>query len=92
MKENLEKSRGLIFSEAILLLLTKKGITREEAYKIVQKDAMEVWGDKNKDFKTTLLEDPEVLRYLTATEVETAFDVNHHFRNLDHIFERVFGK
>jgi adenylosuccinate lyase len=92
MKENLEKSRGLIFSETILLLLTKKGISREEAYRIVQKNAMEVWDDKNKDFKTTLLHDPEVLRYLTVTEVETAFDLDHHFRHLDYIFERVFGK
>jgi adenylosuccinate lyase len=91
MKENLEKSRGLIFSEAILLLLTKKGISREEAYRIVQKNAMEIWDEKNKDFKTTLLHDPEVLRYLTVTEVETAFDLNHHFRHLDYIFERVFG-
>jgi adenylosuccinate lyase len=92
MKENLEISRGLIFSEAILLLLTKKGISREEAYRIVQKNAMNVWGDKNKDFKSTLLHDPEVLRYLTATEVKTAFDLDHHFRHLDYIFERVFGK
>ena len=92
MKENLEKSRGLIFSETILLLLTKKGISREEAYRIVQKNAMEVWDDKNKDFKTTLLHDPEVLRYLTVTEVETAFDLDHHLRHLDYIFKRVFGK
>jgi adenylosuccinate lyase len=92
MKENLEKSRGLIFSETILLLLTKKGISREEAYRIVQKNAMEVWDDKNKDFKTNLLHDPEVLRYLTVTEIETAFDLDHHFRHLDYIFQRVFGK
>jgi adenylosuccinate lyase len=58
----------------------------------VQKNAMEVWDDKNKDFKTTLLHDPEVLRHLTVTEVETAFDLDHHFRHLDYIFKRVFGK
>ena len=92
MKENLEKSRGLIFSEAILLLLTKKGISREEAYRIVQKNAMEVWNDKNKDFKNTVLHDPEVLRYLTVTEVETAFNLDYQLRHLDCIFERVFGK
>ena len=92
MKKNLEKSRGLLFSEAILLLLTKKGISREEAYRIVQKNAMEVWEDNSKDFKATLLSDPEVLGYLTTSEVETAFDLKHHFRHLDYIFERVFGK
>jgi len=92
MKENLEKSRGLIFSEALLLLLTKKGISREEAYRMVQKNAMEVWNDKNKDFKTTVLHDTAILRYLTVTEIETAFDLYYHLRHLDYIFERVFGK
>ena len=92
MKENLEKLRGLIFSEGILLLLTKKGIAREEAYRIVQQNAMEVWKDKNKNFKATLLQDSEVLSYLTAPEIEEAFDLRHHLLHLDYIFERVFGK
>jgi len=92
MKKNLDKSRGLIFSEAILLLLTKKGITREEAYRMVQRNAMEVWKDINKKFKAMLLQDSEISTYLTASEIEEAFDVNHHFRHLDYIFERVFGQ
>ena len=91
MKANLRKSRGLIFSESVLLLLTRKGISREKAYRIVQRDAMEVW-EGNRSFKDVLLNDPEVLTYLTPGEIKEAFDLDHHLRHLDFIFKRVFGE
>jgi len=91
MKENLWKSRGLIFSETILLLLTRKGISREEAYKIVQRNAMNVW-QRDQIFKDALLADPDVLQHLTPEEIERAFDLDHQLRHLDFIFERVFGE
>jgi len=91
MRENLEKSRGLIFSEAILLLLIKKGLSREEAYRIVQKNAMKVWEDKNSNFQKTLSEDAELLNYLTTSEITEAFNFEHHLRHIDYIFARVFG-
>ncbi|RLF31300.1 MAG: adenylosuccinate lyase [Thermoplasmata archaeon] len=91
MKENLESSRGLIFSQSILLLMAKKGISREKAYLMVQRNAMEVW-KSNKKFKETVLNDPEILKHLTPEEIEETFDLNHQLRNLDFIFHRVFGE
>ncbi|MFH0813529.1 MAG: adenylosuccinate lyase [Pseudomonadota bacterium] len=91
MKANLERSRGLIFSEAILLLLTRKGVAREEAYRMVQKNAMEVWRG-TQQFKDMILNDPEILNYVNPKEIEEAFDVEHQLRHLDFIFHRVFGE
>ncbi|MBW1679237.1 MAG: adenylosuccinate lyase [Deltaproteobacteria bacterium] len=90
MKANLQQSRGLIFSETILLILTRKGISREEAYRMVQGGAMEVW-KSNQSFKDVLLKDPGILKHLTPGEIEEAFDLDHQLRYLDFIFERVFG-
>jgi len=90
MKLNLKKTGGLIHSEAILLLLTKKGLSREEAYALVQSNAMKTW-EEGGDFKTLLLEDEVVRRLLTRNELEAAFDVQGHFKHIDEIFQRVFG-
>ncbi len=90
MKTNLEKTRGLIFSEAILLLFTKKGLSREEAYAVVQRNAMRVW-EEGDDFKTLLSQDETSKRFLTQAELEAAFDVQSHLKHVDDIFQRVFG-
>jgi len=91
MEENLNRSRGLIFSESVLLLLTRKGVSREEAYKIVQRNAMEVWKGRE-SFKEVLLKDPEVRKHLTLEEIEKVFNLNHQLRYVDFIFQRVFGE
>ncbi|MFB3885044.1 MAG: adenylosuccinate lyase [Thermodesulfobacteriota bacterium] len=90
MKANLEKMGGLIYSEAVLLLLTKKGLTREEAYGVVQRNAMRVW-EKGEDFKALLSQDGEIKRILTQKELEDAFDIRSHLKHVDDIFRRVFG-
>jgi adenylosuccinate lyase len=91
MKTNLEKMGGLIFSEAILLLLTKKGLSREEAYGVVQRNATKVW-EKGGDFKTLISQDEVVKRLFTREELEAAFDVRDHLKHVDDIFRRVFGE
>jgi len=90
MLANLRMSRGLIYSEAILLRLVDRGLTREEAYTLVQRNAMKAW-EENKDFKTLLLEDRELMEHLSPEEIETAFDADHALRWVDAIFERVFN-
>jgi len=90
MKANLEKMGGLIYSEAVLLLLTKKGLSREEAYGVVQRNAMRVW-EKGGDFKTLLSEDETIKHLLTREELEVAFDIRGHLKHVNDIFKRVFG-
>jgi len=90
MKQNLEKTKGLIFSQKIMLELTKRGFSREEAYKIVQNISMQVW-QSQADFKALLLENAEVGQYLTKSEIEECFDYQTYLRNIDIIFTRVFG-
>ena len=91
MKANLDKMGGLIHSEAILLLLTKKGLSREEAYGVVQRNAMPV-RERGADFKTLLSQDETVKRLLTPKELDHLFDVRHHLQHVDDIFRRVFGE
>jgi adenylosuccinate lyase len=88
MKANLESSKGIIYSQAVLLALTKKGLTRERAYELVQRNAMKTWAD-SKTFKAFLLEDAEVMRKLTRREVEDLFDLKVHMREVDNTFKRV---
>jgi adenylosuccinate lyase len=90
MKANLEKMGGLIYSEAILLLLTRKGLSREEAYGVVQRNAMRVW-EESRDFKTLLSQDEVIKRLITQKELETAFNVQDHLKHVNDIFRRVFG-
>ena len=90
MKTNLERLGGLIHSEAILLLLTKKGLSREEAYAVVQRNAMKIW-EKGGDFKTLLSQDDAIQRLLTQKELDDTLDVRHHLKHVEDIFRRVFG-
>jgi len=87
MKANLEKSRGLVFSQRVLLALVAKGLSREDAYSLVQRNAMKTWGT-NVDFKTNLLEDEEVSSYLTKEELEACFDLNYYLRHIEQVFAR----
>jgi adenylosuccinate lyase len=90
MRANLEKIGGLIFSESILLHLTKKGLSREEAYGVVQRNAMRVW-EEGEDFKTLLSRDETIQRLMTQKELDALFDVQTHLKHVDDIFQRVLG-
>jgi adenylosuccinate lyase len=90
MRENLESSRGLIFSEGILLLLVDHGLTREKAYSLVQRNAMAAW-EQRRNFKEVLLEDKELLQYVTSEEIDGSFELKHALRWVDAIFSRVFS-
>lgn len=88
MRHNLELTGGLVFSEAVLLALIGKGLSREEAYRMVQRHAMKAW-ESHEPFKPLLLADPEICRHLSPAEVENCFDLDYHLRHLDDIFARV---
>jgi len=90
MLRNLNLMRGLIFSQRVLLELANRGASREDAYALVQRNAMKVW-EEGKDFKNELLADPNVRQYLSAEEIEAAFDLKYHLKHVDTIFTRVFG-
>src|SRR3954471_16675800 len=90
MQKNLDRLGGLIHSQRVMLALTQKGASREDAYAMVQRNAMPVWRGEG-DFLTFLKADKDVKRYLTDAEIETNFDLAHHFKHVDTIFRRVFG-
>ena len=89
MAENLKKTKGLIFSQQILMKLTSKGIERQKAYVIVQRNAMEAW-KSGREFKGLIMEDRELRTYLKKEEIEEIFDLDYHLKHVDDIFERVF--
>jgi adenylosuccinate lyase len=89
MLENLGRSRGVVFSGALLLELAKRGVSRERAYEWVQRSAMRAF-DERRDFKPLILGDPDVMRVLTPDDVEKAFDLKDQLRNVDAIIDRVF--
>jgi adenylosuccinate lyase len=90
MLENLERSRGVVFSGTVLLELAKRGVSREQAYEWVQRNAMRSFHDK-RDFKQLLLADPDVTAVLKASEIEKAFSLDDQLRNIDAVFGRVFS-
>ena len=90
MKENMARSYGLYNSQRVLLALLGKGLTREKAYEIVQKNAMKSW-KTGIQFRKLLLKDKEVKQYLTAKEIDNIFDLGYYLKNVDYIFQRVFG-
>ena len=90
MLANMNKFRGLVMSQRVLLALTQKGVTREDAYVFVQRNAMRVW-EQCADFKTELLGDDDVRAVMSAEEIEDKFDFGYHTKNVDKIFARVFG-
>jgi adenylosuccinate lyase len=91
MMENLNRSYGLYNSQNVLISLTEKGMTREDAYALVQKHAMMSWKTR-KQFKALLSKDKVVKKYLSAKELNDIFDLKNYLRNIDYIFKRVFGK
>ena len=91
MQKNLDRLGGLVHSQRVLLALTQKGVSREDAYRLVQRNAMPVWRGQG-DFLTLLKADKDVKRYLTDAEIETNFDLGHHLKHVDTIFKRVFGE
>ena len=92
MINNLNITRGLVFSQSVLLKLVEKGATREDAYAMVQTPAMAVWGDQNKNLKDELLSSQDVGKYLNKDEIEAIFDMDKMISNVDYIFSRSVDK
>jgi len=90
MQKNLDQLGGLVHSQQVLLALTQHGVSREDAYRLVQRNAMKVWQEGG-SFLDYLLADPEVKDHVPAETVTALFDINHHFKNIDYIFERTFS-
>ena len=91
MLKNMNKFRGLVMSQRVLLALTQAGASREDAYKMVQRNATKVW-EQNEDFQVELLSDKEVRSFLTEEDIRKKFDLGYHTKNVEKIFQRVFGK
>jgi adenylosuccinate lyase len=91
MLKNLNQMKGLVFSQKILLDLTQAGVSREDSYRLVQRNAMKVW-EQGADFQTELLADQEVVGALGEARIREAFDLNYHLKHVDTIFKRVFGE
>src|SRR5205085_9570007 len=90
MLENLDATRGLVFSQPVLLKLVESGMQRQQAYVVVQRNAMKVW-DENQDFKSLLAKDPEVSARLSPEQLDEAFDLDRELRHVDAVFARVLG-
>jgi adenylosuccinate lyase len=91
MRKNLEATRGLVHSQRVLLALTQKGMSREDAYRAVQRNAMKVW-EEGADFLAELKADAAVSQAMPEAELEALFDLEHHMKHVDTIFARVFGE
>jgi adenylosuccinate lyase len=91
MRKNLDRLGGLIHSQRVLLALTQKGVSRDDAYALVQRNAMAAWQGKG-EFLPLLKADRDVAKVLSADELEALFDLGYHLKHVDAIFERVFGK
>ena len=90
MQENLDQLGGLVHSQQVLLALTQNGMSREDAYRVVQKNAMETWHEGG-SYLERLIADEDIAKHLSADQLEALFDLNQHFGKVDMIFERVFG-
>jgi adenylosuccinate lyase len=91
MRKNLDRLGGLVHSQRVLIALTQKGASREDAYRMVQRNAMKVWRGEANDFLGLLAADPDVRKCLSKAELEENFDLAHHLKHVDLIFARVFG-
>ena len=92
MQANMDRMGGLIHSQRVLLALTQNGVSREDAYRLVQRNAMKVWESDGRLMLLDLLkQDEEVTAALSAEQLEERFDLEYHFKHVDTIFERVFG-
>jgi len=88
MRRNIDKTGGIFFSQRLLLELVEKGLSREDAYRIVQKEAMKCW-QENADFKHLVKHNPEIGKYLKEKELDSIFDFQYYLRWIDHIFQRL---
>ncbi|MDC0899911.1 adenylosuccinate lyase [Paracoccaceae bacterium] len=91
MLKNMNKFRGLVMSQRVLLALTQAGASRDDAYKLVQRNAMRVWNE-NKDFYSELISDKDVRSFLTEEDIKDKFDLGYHTKHVNTIFKRVFGE
>ena len=91
MFPNLNRFPGLVMSQRVLLALTQAGVSREDAYALVQRNALRVW-ETGADFRTELLKDPDVTAALSPAEIDEKFDLGYHTKHVDTIFRRVFGE
>jgi adenylosuccinate lyase len=91
MRKNLDRLGGLIHSQRLLTALTQKGCSREDSYRLVQRNAMPAWRGEG-DFETLLKKDAELKKYLSDAEISEQFDLGYHFKHVDTIFKRVFGE
>ena len=91
MQKNLDRLGGLIHSQRLLIALTQKGASREDSYRLVQRNAMPVWRGEG-DFQALLKKDADVKKYLSDAEIDEQFDLGYHFKHVDTIFKRVFGQ
>ena len=90
MKKNLDKLKGLPMSEGLMLALTQKGLAREKAYKMIQKNAMIVWKTEE-EFLDVLLKDKDLKNFLNTSEIKRILTIDHALRRTNHIFKKVFG-
>jgi len=91
MQKNLDRLGGLVHSQRVMLALTQKGVSREDSYRLVQRNAMPVWRGEG-EFKALLNADTEVMAKLSSAEIDELFDLGYHFKHVDTIFRRVFGE
>jgi adenylosuccinate lyase len=91
MLKNLGLTHGLIFSQRLMLELVRKGLTREEAYLLVQGPAMRVW-QEGLDFPTLIRQDPDIAQHLTPPEIDAVFDLQEYLQHVDYLFGRIFGE
>jgi adenylosuccinate lyase len=92
MQKNLDRMGGLVHSQRVLLALTQAGLSREESYALVQRNAMKVWeSDGELSLLDLLKTDPDVSQRLSPGELDALFDLDYHFKHVDTIFDRVFG-
>jgi adenylosuccinate lyase len=92
MQKNLDRMGGLVHSQRVLLALTQAGMSREDAYQVVQRNAMQVWeSDGSLSLMELLKADPDVTARLSVAEIEGEFDLGYHFKHVDAIFDRVFS-
>ena len=90
MLKNMNKFSGLVHSQRVLLALTQAGVSREDSYRLVQRNAMKVW-EEGKDFLEELLADQDVRAALSESDIREKFDLGYHTKHVDTIFRRVFG-
>jgi len=90
MEKNIHMTKGLIFSQRVLLALTKKEISREQAYQLVQKNSLKAWNE-NLDFKDLIHQDPEITKTLSEEEINECFTLDPYMEKIDYIFDRVFS-